>query len=300
MTAFESAARHLSFLEAADELGRTPSAISHSIRSLEAQLDVQLFLRVGRTVQLTDLGAVYCDAVRGALQTLDKATQAARRPSNKDCVTISALPFFTSTVLLPNLAKFEATNPGLELKIETSNSFADILNGEADIALRFGEKNAKGLMCEPLLNVSGLPVASQQYLERSPELTCPDDLAHHDLIHDRPQQGSWKRWLERNGVQAQSTSNYLMLDSILSAIDAAENGHGIMLAMDPLIRLHPSFGNRLFPLLSNSESLSLAYNFVCQEKHWETPRIQKAYRWLKDCAAAALQMVEQQVVSASS
>ena len=248
---------------------------------------------------MTDLGAVYCDAVRGALQTLDKATQAARRPSNKDCVTISALPFFTSTVLLPNLAKFEATNPGLELKIETSNSFADILNGEADIALRFGEKNVKGLVCKPLLNVSGLPVASPQYIERSPILEKTADLAGHDLIHVRPQQGSWNRWLALNGAEEQPASNHLVFDSILSAIDAAENGHGIMLAMDPLIRLHPSLGNRLVPLLSNAESLSLAYNFVCQEKQWETPTIQKTYRWLKECAAAALQITEQQVVSAS-
>ena len=285
LMAFERAAARLSFIDAAEDLGRTPSAISHAIRALEQQIGVSLFERVGRTVRLTNAGADYCEAVRPALRELELATIRAQRSQQTNVVRISALPFFTSTVLLPNLAKFEEKNPGLELKIETSNAFADIRRGEADIALRFGNDHSKGLTCKPLVVVSGLPVASPNYLKNAPPLNHPRDILNHTLIHVRPNLAAWQKWLQSAGGEIVDLEDGLVFDSILGALDAAENGHGIALAMDPLIRRHSSFGTRLIAPLSEVSAETQDYNFLCQEARWLSPNIQKTYRWLQDCVA---------------
>ncbi len=285
LLAFERAATHLSFVEAANDLGRTPSAISHAVRALEQQIGVGLFERVGRTVRLTEAGADYCEAIRPALRELELATLQAQRACNTNVVRISALPFFTSTVLLPNLARFEERNPGLELKIETSNAYVDIRRGEADIALRFGSDHSQGLACKPLVSVSGLPVVSPNYLENAPPLSEPRDILNHTLIHVRPNLAAWQNWLESAGCEIADAEDDLVFDSILGALDAAENGHGIALAMAPLIRRHPSFGTRLTAPLTEVSAERQDYNFLCQEAKWLSPNIQKTYRWLQDCVA---------------
>ncbi|WP_379553849.1 LysR substrate-binding domain-containing protein [Qipengyuania sp. DGS5-3] len=285
LMAFERAAAHLSFIDAAVALGRTPSAISHAVRALEQQIGVSLFERVGRTVRLTNAGADYCEAIRPALRELELATIQAQRARQTNVVRISALPFFTSTVLLPNLAKFEEKNPSLELKIETSNAFADIRRGEADIALRFGSGRSQGLTCKSLVSVRGLPVASPQYLQDARPLNHPRDILNHTLIHVRASPAAWQDWLTAAGCATDMGSPGLAFDSILGALDAAENGHGIALAMDPLIRRHPSFGTRLTAPLNEANAKTQDYNFLCQESHWLSPNIQKTYRWLQDCVA---------------
>lgn len=285
LMAFERAAARLSFIDAAEDLGRTPSAISHAVRALEQQIGVSLFERVGRTVRLTNAGADYCEAVRPALRELELATIRAQRSQQTNVVRISALPFFTSTVLLPNLAKFEEKNPGLELKIETSNAFADIRRGEADIALRFGSDHSQGLISKSLVSVRGLPVASPQYLKDAPPLNHPRDILNHTLIHVRASPAAWQNWLTAAGYSMDKSDPGLAFDSILGALDAAENGHGIALAMDPLIRRHPSFGNRLNAPLGEVSAETQDYNFLCQEARWLSPNIQKTYSWLQDCVA---------------
>ncbi len=285
LVAFERAATYLSFIEAAEDLGRTPSAISHAVRALEQQIGVSLFERIGRTVRLTKAGADYCEAIRPALRELELATRQAQRARKTNIVRISALPFFTSTVLLPNLARFEERNPGLELKIETSNAYVDLRHGEADIALRFGNDHSHGLTCQPLISVSGLPVASPEYLKNAPPLHHPRDILKHTLIHVRPNLSAWPNWLESAGCEMANADGGLVFDSVLGALDAAENGHGIALAMDPLVRRHPSFGPRLFAPLPEIGAERQDYNFLCEEAQWSSPKIQKTYRWLRDCAA---------------
>jgi len=94
-----------------------------------------------------------------------------------------------------------------------------------------------------------------------------------------------RRWHLANGVEVELDRGHLVFDTILGAIDAAENGHGVMLAMDPLVRSHPSYGTRLVMTLSGTSSESQSYNFLCKEAQWSSPKIQKAYRWLQDCLA---------------
>ena len=280
LLAFDRAAAHSSFANAAKELGRTPSAISHAIRDIEDRLGVTLFERVGRSVKLTDAGVSYLGIVRPSLEELLKATLQVRRRADSNVIRISALPFFTSAVLLPNLSKFEADYPQYDLRLETSSAYADILNGEADIAIRFGQDHSQDLFCQPLVHIKGQPIASREYLGGAASIRAVSDLSEHTLIHVRQNRRAWRDWSASHGVEL-SAKRDITFESILGALDAVKSGQGIALAMAPLIEGYPGYGDEFVPVLEPSMGDGIAYNFVCRRSSVTDQKIQRALRWLQ-------------------
>jgi LysR family glycine cleavage system transcriptional activator len=285
LLAFESAARTLSFARAAEELGRTPSAISHAIKNLEARLGASLFLRSGRSIQLSGAGEDFLGPVQHALQTIQNATQRLQRRADDGIVRVSTLPFFTSAVLLPNLNRFEAENPKYELRIETSSAYADILNADADIAIRFGSAHSEDLFSEPLLSVKGQPVASPHYLSQAPPLKSAQDLKHHTLLNVRQSPDAWKFWGMAHGIPDLRGDGHLVFESILGALDAAKAGLGVALAMDPLIRTYAGYGDTIVPVSQPTGAAELRYNFVCERARLHEKKIQRTLRWLRSAVA---------------
>lgn len=286
LQAFEAAARHTSYAGAAKELGRTPSAISHAIKDLETRLKTTLFERSGRTMKMTQAGSEYLASVQSALGDLQIATRRLQQRNEDHIVRISALPFFTSAVLLPNLSQFEANYPQLELRIETSNAYADILNGEADIAIRFGSEHSSDLYRKPLIEVWGQPIAAPRYLEGSPEILCADDLRAHSLIHVRANLNAWQSWGDTQGADHLRGQHSLTFDSILGAIDAVKAGSGIALAMAPLIETYPGYGTAFVPVLSPGTKSGNTYHFICRKSAVEDLKIRKTLNWLEHAIAS--------------
>src|SRR5437588_10221756 len=118
LLAFERAATQLSFRRAARDLALSPSAISHQIRGLEQLFGIKLFVRGARSVRLTADGERYLAKVSVALAALQDAGREIllqRRDSGGE-LCISALPIFTSTVLIPALPDFKRRNPAKTLR----------------------------------------------------------------------------------------------------------------------------------------------------------------------------------------
>ena len=155
LLAFERAASQLSFRRAARDLALSPSAISHQIRGLEAQFGTKLFVRGARSVRLTAIGERYFARVSVALAMLLEASREMQkhRRNSGDELWISALPFFTSTVLLPALADFKRRHPGVTLRIEATHQYADFNASRVDVAIRYGREHSAGLKFEPLIDV---------------------------------------------------------------------------------------------------------------------------------------------------
>jgi LysR family glycine cleavage system transcriptional activator len=147
---------------------------------------------------------------------------------------ISALPFFTSTVLLPALPDFRRRNPGLTLRIEATHQYADFNASRVDVAIRYGREHSTGLKFEPLVAVSGLPVCAPALTKGG--LRTPEDLSGQVLIHLTTQPRSWPAWLKDAGVPDLAARGHLWLDSVPAMLEAAEHGLGVTLAMAPLIR----------------------------------------------------------------
>src|SRR6266481_4025255 len=200
LLAFERAASQLSFRRAARDLSLSPSAISHQIRGLEAQFGVKLFVRGARSVRLTADGERYLAKVSVALAALQEAGRdmLRHRRGGGSELWISALPFFTSTVLIPALPDFKRRNPELTLRIEATHQYADFNASRVDVAVRYGREHSSGLKFEPLIEVRGLPVCAPALVRSG--LRSPDDLARQVLIHLTTQPRAWPAWLEEAGI----------------------------------------------------------------------------------------------------
>lgn len=288
LQAFERAAARASFAAAARDLGRSPSAVSHAIKDMESRLGVVLFERVGRSVRLTTAGVQYLEAVQGLLSGLHAATNRLAQSVDRHVIRVSALPFFTSAILLPNLGRFEVDYPRYDLRLETSNAYADVLNGEADIALRFGDNHSEDLVCKPLIAVCGQPITSPKYLSSAPSLSRLEDLNNHTLIHVRRNETAWQNWYTAHGGGELSSKGNLIFDSILGAMDAVRNGLGITLGMHPLISTYPGYGTDFISVLEPASNVTANYNFICQKAVYSDRKIQYTLNWLQSSLSSFL------------
>ena len=147
---FEAAARHLSFNQAARELFVTPAAVSHQVKSLEAQLTVTLFKRLPRGLGLTEEGQSYLPVVQDAISRLAVGTneifgQHQRRPIK----VRGSLSFFVHW-LAPKLVSFQQAHPQVDIRY-ISNIWVKELDGEDDLEIRWGRGQWPGLVAQRLL-----------------------------------------------------------------------------------------------------------------------------------------------------
>lgn len=229
LRAFEAAARHLSFTEAANELNVTQTAISHQIKRLEDELGLRLFIRQNRALALTPQGRDYLPGVRAAFNDLRLATdRLKRRDGDSDHVlNVSTLASFASKWLLPRIPAFQEAHPDTDVRITTSTALVDFTGGEVDAAIRYGRGQWPGLRADWLTADDLFPVCSPQLLNGDRPLRQPADLAHHTLLHSSTGD-DWSLWLTAAGLPTDiSTQPGLSFDLIFMTVQAAIDGLGV-------------------------------------------------------------------------
>src|ERR1700684_1358710 len=203
LRAFEAAARHLSFTNAASELNVTQTAISHQIRRLEQELGIRLFVRQNRTLTLTPEARDYLPGVRAAFNDLRLATDRLLRKDNDHVLTVSTLASVPHKGLLPRLSAFQEKHPGIDVRIPTSPSLVDFKSGDVDAAIRYGRGQWPGLHADWLMADQLFPVCSPALLTGDKPLRCPEDLADRTLLHSSGgYDDDWRAWLTRRGLPA--------------------------------------------------------------------------------------------------
>ena len=235
LRAFESAARHLSFNAAADELNVTPAAISHQIKALEADLGIKLFRRLNRAVRLTDAGHACLPGLRDGFERIAEAVARARQGDSLGLLTVTASPAIAAKWLVPRLERFRVKHPQIDLRIDASMRMVDFVREDVHVGLRYGTGNYPGLHTELLLRSEMFPVCAPALLKGKHPLRKPEDIRHHTLIHDEtailePNGPDWAMWLRAAGVTDIDTAHGLRFNQVALAMDAAINGRGIMLA----------------------------------------------------------------------
>lgn len=231
---FESAARHLNFRVASEELCVTQGAVAQQVRALEDALGVKLFDRLPRTLALTEAGQRYLKPVQRALSMIAEATQDLK--PQKTVITISVTHSFATKWLIPRLGRFSEANPDVEVQVLATNNLANFQSDSVDIAVRqmkppFGA----GLQGDLLFPVKLFAVCSPSLMAAGKPLRTVQDLPQHVLLHDA--HGMWPVFLEHAGVRTDTTTLKSVKFSYASlAIDAAVAGQGIALASEPLIK----------------------------------------------------------------
>ncbi len=128
--AFVAAAKYKSFTRAAEALCVSQAAISRQIRELETFLDAPLFMRSGRTVELTAAGAVFFEAAQLSFVNIAQAADRIRNaPSQKHVLTVCCSPAFSALWLSQQLPDFRAKNPDIELNLVTTQNFVNMEPG---------------------------------------------------------------------------------------------------------------------------------------------------------------------------
>ena len=279
LRAFERSAARLSFRRAAEDLAMTPSAVSHQVRGLEQQLGLRLFARVGRTVELTLAGGEYLASVKAALAQLENAGRALAQDQQRE-VRISALPFFLSSVVLPRLHEFLEKFPSITLRLEATSTYADFEGSGVDVAIRMGRNGTAGLQVDKLLDVWATPVCAASLASGSKPIRFAQDLARHTLIQSTQQPAMWLSWLDDAKVRSLAPAGEIWFDNVSLAIEAAERGLGVALAMDPIIRSRPGFGHTLVAPLLVGVKTKHSYFAVCRPEQKDEQVVLALRRWL--------------------
>lgn len=234
LRAFEAAARHLSFTKAAEELNVTQAAVSHQVRGLEDWLQVRLFRRKTRALELTRAGQRLLPSAATAFDSLAAATEEIAPRADTGTLRVSLTPSFTSKWLVHRLGRFWERHPEIDVALESTMQVVDLLAGDADLAVRWGKGRWEGLEAELLLGSAVIPVCSPKLLEKGPGLEKPSDLAHYPLLAERGYD-EWRHWLRAAEVEGVDPNKARQVDDGMIVMDLAIAGEGVALGRIELV-----------------------------------------------------------------
>ena len=301
LRAFEAAARHLSFKNAARELYVTPGAVSHQVKLLEEALGMPLFRRLTRALELTPDGQALLPKVQEGLRNLAEAVERVRTRVEAKTLTVMAPPNFAARWLIPRLGRFTEQHSDLELHIASRPQMIDGRD-DSDLApspeasevapvamVRFGDGRFHGGRVDEVFSASYVPVCSPRLLRGPHPLRKPADLRHHTLLHDdtvieegaRP---SWAAWLDAVGVRdIDAVRGTHFTDASLS-LEAALEGLGVALAMKPLVRSEIEAGRLLMPFNAAAPS-AFKYYLVTPDGSKPDSSVAAFRDWLLEASA---------------
>ena len=294
LRAFEAAARHLSFAQAAKELSITPAALSFQIRALEDFLQIKLFNRLNRAVELTDAGHALYPGLKDGFERLRQAVRALERVKPSNVITVATGPAIAAKWLVPKLGEFLSDHAGLDVRIAASFTLTDFDRDSVDIALRFGPMRYEPSMyVEPVAHEYIVPLATP---EIKAQIKTPADMAKFAIIHDATmtepfKTPAWKTWLSANPVPELDTDHGLTFSHADHAIEAANEGQGIlcgrvMLASRDILR------GRLVPLFRPMLKINLQFHIACPKDTADLPNIAAFRLWARE----KMQETEQEVL----
>ncbi|MGB4487910.1 MAG: LysR family transcriptional regulator [Pseudomonas veronii] len=227
LRAFEASARHLSFTRAAIELCVTQAAVSHQVKSLEAQLNVTLFKRLPRGLMLTREGETLLPVLRESFDRIAHTLGQFEGGHYREVLSVGAVGTFAVGWLLPRLADFQRRYPFIDLRLSTHNNRVDVAAEGLDYAIRFGAGAWHGTDACPLfeapLTVLCVPSIAEQ-------LHTPAELLKHTVLRSY-RADEWNLWFQAAGLPADTlVPRSIVFDSSLAMMEAALQGVGVALA----------------------------------------------------------------------
>lgn len=285
LLAFEAVARRRSFALAAAELHLTPSAISHQVARLEADLGVRLFERSAHGVRLSEAGGRYIERVGGALTAIATATDDLRQGMDNSLYVHSA-PSIASLWLMPRLRGFAQAHPDISLNLSAAHTHSDFALGQADIDLRYGVPQWGDLVVEPLFEERIVPLASPAFI-RERRLRRVAQLLEVPLIQSNVSVVQWSDWLQAFSDQRPPDRFALRFDRAQMSLDAATQGLGVALESATNAAGHLAEG-RLKPIFGLDMAIKVKAHFlVYPARHANRPAVEAFLSWIHGEAARA-------------
>ncbi|MDX1742390.1 MAG: LysR substrate-binding domain-containing protein [Ruegeria sp.] len=248
LSAFEAAARHLSFKNAADELSVTPGAVSHQIKALEGDLDTTLFQRKHRGVDLTEDGQALYEALSSSFGRISIVLATIRNRRSGGKVTVGSTTAVAALWLSPAVIRFWREMPDVNVdQLSQDRPFRD--RQDVDFFIRYGRDADPNLSHTPLFRDHLIPVASPEVAKRL-ESASLAALAAERLIHLDSEDRTWTTWPDwfHQLGYAGTISTGPRVNSYSVALQLARKGAGLALGWQRLIQ----------PMLQSGKLVSIA------------------------------------------
>jgi LysR family transcriptional regulator, glycine cleavage system transcriptional activator len=294
LRALDAAARHLSFALAAEELSVTPAAVGQLVRRLEETLGVELFHR-SRTgparLVLTEAAVAALPDLQSGFAHLSAAMNRLRSARKRQTLAITVPTAFAEKWLLPRLDGFRALHPDCELRIDIGIPLVDFATQSVDVGIRYGAGRWSGLSATLFARDEFFPVCSPLLLDGKHPLRSPEDLRHHQLIHDSSMTSpagfpTWRDWYLQVGLPVAESERGLHINNSAAVTRMAVAGQGVALGRSKLIEEELAETSLICPFGPKIDC-PFAYYVVCRMDDVSDPTIVSFRDWLISKASQA-------------
>ncbi|MBS8261296.1 LysR family transcriptional regulator [Roseibium polysiphoniae] len=276
---FDSAARCGSFKAAAEDLGVSPTAVSHQIRGLEAQLGFALFVRGTRRIDLTDEGKRLAGATGPAFGQIGAVLA---ELAGEQTLTLTTTPAFATLWLVPRLRDFETAHKGIKVHVETSLHPVDLARDRRiDLAIRYGVTGSRAGTFGETFGIYAAPALADGLNHLKPA----------ELLETRWRERalppvSWADWFSAWGSEIISRSSIRVFEDEQHIISAALAGQGLALLSGLLVQDHVTRG-WLVPVAPNKTLPGLGYTLHTHETKRELRKNRLFCSWLTEQLTAS-------------
>lgn len=275
---FCAAAQEKSFREAAELLFLTSSAVSHQIKLLESELGHKLFTRNSRSLVLTDEGrSLYAD-LQPTLERLDEVVAEHSLAQPRPILRISVQPFFASEFFIPQLQKFIAAHPEIDINLDTGDESPEKHPEAADVSIRLFRTPPSAYCCDKLFPLSLVPAGAPSLYDAAKVVGGKISAEFPLIIHDsRPD--AWRRWERSARLRLPSSAPTLRFDSMAAVVRAAELGMGA--ALVPLqLSQHRFETGSLVQLFDRKLVTKSSYYLICRPDERDSTAIRSFREWV--------------------
>jgi len=244
VVAFLAVAKERSFTKAAAKLGVSPSALSHTIRSLETRLGVRLLTRTTRSVSPTEAGERLLRSVGPRLEEVEAelASLSELREQPAGTIRITTGEHAAEWILWPALAKLLPRYPDIKVEVTVDYGLTNIVAERYDAGVRIGGQVAKDMIAVRIgPDMRMAVVGAPSYFRRRPPPKKPQDLTAHSCINLRlPTYGGVYAWeFEKNGRELTvRVEGQLVFNNIALRLDAALAGLGLAYLAEDVVQPH--------------------------------------------------------------
>ena len=280
---FEAAARKGSFKAAAQELSVTPTAVSHQIRALEERLEIPLFVRRVRAVELTASGRQLFAVVHRAFQQILLALEEVS--AAESVLTVSTTPAFAALWLVPRLGRFQDRHPELRIQLDTGTTPIDLeRDRRIDVAIRYGSGPYPELHATRLFEETFGAYGTPDYLRG---LKRWSDAVLIETVWRKPRLTpvSWEAWLAEAGWAGSKAPPSRRFDHEHYVVQAALASQGLVLASSVLVAdlLDRGWLEQHEPEVN---LVGQRYTALCLERSASLRKVRHFLKWLEEEASA--------------
>jgi LysR family transcriptional regulator, glycine cleavage system transcriptional activator len=287
LRAFETAARHMSFKDAAAELHVSASAIGHLIADLENFFGVKLFLREHRRIELTAAGRDLLPGLQAAFDQMRGAVRTFQDYQTERPLVLSVEPVFGERCLIPRLEGFRNLNPEIALRLDPTTSLMDPRVDDVDVCIRYGTGDYPGLRVDVIEDHEDIIiVCSPNLLNGKHPLRELSDLRWHTLIDRTPDphyynRADWSDWFNAAGLEKPIYKDRLEVPWENFAIAAAIQGQGVTLA-SRLLATEDLAAGRLIQPFDDFFRVNKGYYLISSLASVNDARVEAFRDWVLD------------------